>query len=86
MHPLLFVPLLNCKETNRSVSEIENTTVIITGSVKSRIDSILQSFVASGNITGVSALIFEKDREVCFGTIHEQDTPHKSHNGSHTMG
>ena len=43
--------------------------VIVTGNVRARIDSTLQSFVASGKVAGVSALIYEKDREAYFNAF-----------------
>ena len=42
---------------------------IVTASVRARIDSTLQGFVSSGRVAGVSALIYEKDREVYFRTF-----------------
>jgi CubicO group peptidase (beta-lactamase class C family) len=42
---------------------------IINEVAKSRIDATLKSFVDSGNIAGISALIFEKDKEVYFNTF-----------------
>ncbi len=68
----LFV-FLACKETPRSVSEIQDTNTIINDSAKTRLDSTLQAFVDSGNIAGVSALIFEKDQEVYFNTFGYAD-------------
>jgi CubicO group peptidase (beta-lactamase class C family) len=46
---------------------------IIEKSVKGRIDSTLKSFVDSGKIAGVSALIFEKDKEVYFNAFGYAD-------------
>ena len=46
---------------------------IVTGNVRARIDSTLQSFVTSGRVAGVSALIYEKDREVYFNTFGYAD-------------
>lgn len=42
------------------------TPVIIDNTAKARIDSTLKSFVDAGNIAGVSALIFEKNKEVYY--------------------
>ena len=42
---------------------------IVTAKVRARIDSTLQSFVTSGRVAGVSALIYEKDREVYFNAF-----------------
>ncbi|REG88596.1 hypothetical protein [Algoriphagus antarcticus] len=38
--------------------------LLVNEQVRARIDSTLSSFVESGNIAGISALIFEKDQEV----------------------
>ena len=52
-----------------------NTTsaIIIDNATKARIDSTLKSFVDAGNIAGVSALIFEKNKEVYFGAFGYAD-------------
>jgi ABC-type uncharacterized transport system substrate-binding protein len=39
---------------------------IVSAAVKDRIDATLKRFVDSGKIVGVSALIFEKGKEVYF--------------------
>jgi CubicO group peptidase (beta-lactamase class C family) len=44
-------------------------SVIIDKSAKARIDSILKSFVDAGNVAGVSALIFEKNKEVYYNAF-----------------
>lgn len=46
---------------------------IVSESVRSRIDSTLKSFIDSSKITGVSALIFEKNREVYFNSFGQAD-------------
>jgi len=46
---------------------------IINESVKSRIDSTLKSFVDSGKVAGVSALIFENNKEVYFNAFGMAD-------------
>lgn len=43
--------------------------IIIDESAKARIDSTLKSFVDAGNIAGVSALIFEKNKEVYYNAF-----------------
>jgi len=59
----------SCKET-KPENKTENTVnLVITDSVTARIDTTLKSFVDSGNIVGVSALIFEKDKEVYFNAF-----------------
>ncbi|MFC4095308.1 serine hydrolase domain-containing protein [Euzebyella saccharophila] len=61
----LFFP--SCKETKTEKAPKED--FIVTDSVTQRIDATLKSFVDSGNIAGVSALIFEKDKEVYFNAL-----------------
>ncbi len=48
-------------------------SIIIDSSVTARIDATLNSFVESGNIAGVSALIFEKYKEVYFNAFGYAD-------------
>jgi CubicO group peptidase (beta-lactamase class C family) len=54
---------------SRAAKEGKNASVLIDRSVIARIDSTLKSFVDSGDIAGVSALIYENDREVYFNTF-----------------
>src|SRR6186713_3122692 len=51
----------------------EDTSSIITESTKARIDSTLKSFVDSGKAVGVSALIFEKNKEAYFNAFGSAD-------------
>jgi len=46
---------------------------IISEEVRARIDSTLNSFVTSGNVAGISALIVEKDQEVYFNAFGYAD-------------
>lgn len=48
-------------------------TFLVNEKVTARIDSTLRSFVESGNIAGVSALIYEKDHEVYFNAFGYAD-------------
>ncbi|MDN3203946.1 serine hydrolase domain-containing protein [Algoriphagus sediminis] len=50
-------------------NEPVNQNFIVNEEVKSRIDSTLQSYVNTGNVGGVSALIFENDKEVYFNAF-----------------
>lgn len=68
---LLFV--ISCRETPKSHPEVAAVKYITDDSAKSRIDSTLKSFVDSGNISGISALIFEKGKEVYFGAYGHAD-------------
>src|SRR5687767_8858061 len=45
------------------------TKTIIDKAVRGRIDATLKSFVDSGKIAGVSALVFEKNKEVYFNAF-----------------
>ncbi|MFZ5971383.1 MAG: serine hydrolase domain-containing protein [Bacteroidota bacterium] len=47
----------------------QETTYLVTDQVKARIDSALQRVVDSGEVAGVSALIFEKNNEVYFNAF-----------------
>lgn len=54
------------------------TSAIIDNAAKSRIDSALKSFVDAGNIAGVSALIFEKNKEVYYNAFGYADREAKT--------
>ena len=70
---LLFV-LFSCSEPNsNSGTEIEGSSKIISQAAISRIDSTLQSFVGSGKVAGVSALVYEKDEEVYYNAFGFSD-------------
>jgi CubicO group peptidase (beta-lactamase class C family) len=60
-----------CKPTTDEKSE--SISYLITDSVKSRIDATLKNLVDSGRIAGVSALIFEKNKEVYFNAFGHAD-------------
>jgi len=57
----------------KPVNEKNTTSSIVTSSVKSRIDATLKSFTDSGKIAGVSALIFEKGKEVYYNAFGYAD-------------
>src|SRR3954465_856604 len=50
-----------------------NLLTIVDKAVKARIDATLKSFVDSGKVAGVSALIFEKNKEVYFNAFGHAD-------------
>jgi CubicO group peptidase (beta-lactamase class C family) len=52
-----------------SKKETTEDSLVVTSSAKARIDSVLKQFVDSGNIAGVSALVFEKNKEVYFNSF-----------------
>src|SRR5687768_3543918 len=60
-----------CKPT--SDEKAESVAYLITDSVKNRIDATLKNLVDSGRIAGVSALIFEKNKEVYFNAFGYAD-------------
>jgi CubicO group peptidase (beta-lactamase class C family) len=49
------------------------TAQIVDAAARSRIDSTLRSFAQSGSVAGVSALVWEKGREVYFGAFGMAD-------------
>jgi CubicO group peptidase (beta-lactamase class C family) len=63
---LLFAALCvsSCQSPNK-----ESVASLITESAKARIDSTLKSFIDSGKVVGVSALIFEKNKEVYYNAF-----------------
>ncbi|MGB5204157.1 MAG: serine hydrolase domain-containing protein [Eudoraea sp.] len=62
-----------CKESDKSPDVSKNAPVVIDNIAVQRIDSTLKSFVDSGNIAGVSALIYEKDKEVYYNAFGYAD-------------
>ncbi len=72
--PCLFISMLSCRQAADSSASTETEIAyLVDRSAVARIDSILSQFVASGNIAGVSALIFEKDKEVYFNAFGQAD-------------
>jgi len=66
----LFITSFQQPETgNKSLK----APTIINKSVKARIDATLKSFVDSGKIAGVSALVFEKNKEVYYNAFGYAD-------------
>ncbi len=63
--------LVSCKSEPKENPVNEPT--VVTDQAKARLDSVLQSFVDSRNVAGVSALIYEKDQEVYFNTFGYAD-------------
>src|SRR5438132_434592 len=54
-------------------SKNDDKGFIVNEITKARIDSTLKALVDSGSIAGVSALIFEKDKEVYFNSFGYAD-------------
>lgn len=61
----------SCKDVPKPASV--ETPKIVTSIAKARIDSVLNSFVTSGNIAGVSALVFEEGHEVYYNAFGHAD-------------
>lgn len=67
--PSIFIVLIitfSCKQQ-------EQKSGIITDDVKARIDATLKSFVDTNRVAGISALIFENDKEVYFNSFGMAD-------------
>ena len=60
--PVLF--LLVAFNISDTITEKKGNAIIVNAAVKSRIDSMMKSFVDSSKTMGLSALIFEKGKEV----------------------
>ncbi|MGC3947522.1 MAG: serine hydrolase domain-containing protein [Chryseolinea sp.] len=63
---ILLLIIVSCKQP-------EKNTGVITEEVKARIDATLKSFVDTNRVAGISALIFEKDKEVYFNSFGMAD-------------
>jgi CubicO group peptidase (beta-lactamase class C family) len=59
----LVVLITSCQQPEEKGAFVVNESAI------ARLDSTLQSYVNSGNVAGISALIFEKDQEVYFNAF-----------------
>jgi CubicO group peptidase (beta-lactamase class C family) len=66
-----------CKKSDKSPEVSENAPIVIDNIAVQRIDSTLKSFVDSGNIAGVSALIFENNNEVYYNAFGYADLEKK---------
>jgi CubicO group peptidase (beta-lactamase class C family) len=69
---ILGIYLSGCNR-NQSSEQSSGTGNIVTEASKARIDSTLRAMVDSGRIAGVSALVFEKDKEVYFNAFGNAD-------------
>ena len=70
---IFFLSLSACKEKPKAAFENEKPQTVINDSAKTRIDDALQQFVDSGNISGVSALIYENGQEVYYNAFGMAD-------------
>jgi CubicO group peptidase (beta-lactamase class C family) len=71
--PLLIIAFLTFPFTTGAGDGHKKPSTIIDKAAKSRIDATLKSLVDSGKIAGVSALIFEKNKEVYFNAFGYAD-------------
>ena len=62
----LLLPVLVVLSAYQFSQQKHTTDAIVNASVKSRIDATLKSFIDSGKTAGLSALIFEKGKEVYY--------------------
>jgi len=72
---LIVLASFSCKQKAPQTTKSE--PAIITNLASKRIDSTLSAFVTSGNIAGVSALIFEQGEEVYFNAFGYADVENK---------
>ncbi|MBD0367265.1 MAG: beta-lactamase family protein, partial [Flavisolibacter sp.] len=66
---LLFIFLLNSSFQQRNTTNKTTPATVIDKLARKRIDATLKSFVDSGKVVGVSALIFEKNKEVYYNAF-----------------
>lgn len=66
---LVIIGLWSCQKSDTE----QKSANLVNESVKARIDSTLKSFIDSGKIAGVSALIFEKNQEVYYNAFGHAD-------------
>ena len=83
MHKSLFALLfflVTMTACNNAVSENEKSidATIVSSAVKNRIDSTLKSFIDSGKTAAVSALVFERGKEVYYGAYGYSDREAKT--------
>src|SRR5688500_4108587 len=75
---LIFLCAIACKSPDAD-KQAGDVSLIVNESAKARIDSTLQALIDSGKAVGISALIFEKDKEVYFNAFgfanREANTP-----------
>ncbi|MBD0293668.1 MAG: beta-lactamase family protein, partial [Flavisolibacter sp.] len=66
---LLFIFLLNSSFQQRNTTNKTTPATVIDKLARKRINATLKSFVDSGKVVGVSALIFEKNKEVYYNAF-----------------
>lgn len=70
---LLFAFATGCSPQQAGTAETHDAAQVVDSFVSSRIDSVLKAFVDEGRVTGVSALIWEKDSEVYYNALGHAD-------------
>ena len=77
----LVISIISCQsgrvKDEKSVNE-KSAPVLVNENIRIRIDSTLKSMVQSGKIAGVSALIYEKDKEVYYNAFGFADREAKT--------
>ena len=69
----LIVFLSGCGVQQHEDTHTENSSVLVNATVQSRMDSALKSLVDEGRVAGISALVYEKNREVYFNAFGYSD-------------
>ena len=69
---LILVSMMACTKSATEDTQ-DNSSLVIDEAAKARLDSTLKFFVDSGKVAGLSALIFEKGKEVYFNAVGYAD-------------
>lgn len=71
----LLLLTIGCKEHEKGPEKQVNTemSAVVDAAAVERIDSVLQAFVEQGQIAGISAMVYEKGREVYFNAFGYAD-------------
>jgi CubicO group peptidase (beta-lactamase class C family) len=80
----LLLAALICLQACTSNSSDKKTSVI-NADAKARLDATLKSLVDSGKVAGISALVFEKNKEVYFNAFGYADRESKTAMDRHTI-
>lgn len=83
---IAFLAGIGCAPQQAGTAERNGVNnVVVDGAVSSRIDSVLQAFIDEGRVTGVSALIWEKDREAYYNALGYADREAEVPMGRNTL-
>ena len=69
LYLLSFCSFLFACTTHHNTADTEGPAVVVSQSVQARVDSALKSLVDDGRVAGVSALIYEKNKEVYYNAF-----------------